>query len=378
MQDSDDGVGTHWLGYFNDPKDKYIMYFDSFGVEPPEEIEKWLKSTKKDILYNTSQIQNIKSVLCGYYVIYFIDSLLSGEDYLDVVNVFSDDGDPKFQNDKKLMESVDVKTGEGIRDIFNKVKTTVKNAFDALVNGKRKGLSPSFRKTLRQHGEKDIVQITIVRKPVERVLKSIINLITLGKFNQQMKSLNYDDVFHLSAVLKLSDGTQLFLEKNAVAELKPFSGNHDGSTIDVNMKDSIKLKKFIEDTYNRIGERQYVDYSAENLNCQKFILDHLETFKLSNKKIELFIMQDASQLLSKDPNVFKALKAVTDLGALSDVVIQGRGLSDEVKKFFSELFNLFKPSSKQPNSQAEEIKNNRAYKRRDDIGKTIYDLIKTK
>lgn len=230
------------------------------------------------------------------------------------------------------IDKTPTQSGEGVREIVQ----TVKNAFDALINGKRKGLSPSFKRMLKQHGDKDIVQISIVRKPVQKVLTSIINLITLGKFNQQMKTLNYDQVYHLSAILKLSDGAALFLEKNAVPELKPVSGNVEGEKLDVNMKKPIKLRQFVEKTYDRIGEREFVDYTAENLNCQKFILSHLQTFDLANKKIESWIRQDAAQLLSKDPNVYKALKAVTDLGALADV-LQGRGISEGVGKFILEL-----------------------------------------
>jgi hypothetical protein len=263
--------------------------------------------------------------------------------------------------------------GQGVKEIIQ----TVKNAFDTLINGKRKGLSPAFRKTLKELGDKDIIQISIVRKPVQKVLKTIINLITLGKFNNQMKALNYDEVYHLSAMLKLSNGTALFLEKNAVPELKQIT-NIEGEKIDVNIKRPIKLIKFIEGTYDKIGEENYVNYSAETLNCQKFILDHLETFGLSNNKIKNFIMQDATQLLSKDPNIYKVLSKVTDLGALADVVMHGRGFTDEFKKFFTDLIELFTPSTKQTNSQADDIKRNKTDKTRNDFGTMAYNLIKKK
>ena len=99
---------------------------------------------------------------------------------------------------------------------------------------------------------------------------------------------------------------------------------------------------------------------------------------LSNKKIEEFIMQDAAQLLSKDPKVYKALKAVTDLGGLADVVIHGRGFTDEFKKFFSDLIELFTPSTKQTNSQADDIRRNKIDKTRNDFGTMAYNLIKKK
>ena len=130
-------------------------------------------------------------------------------EYLEVMKIYQSmkGGDIAVTRKPKREPVAIDQSGEGIKEIVQ----TVKNGFDALINGKRKGLSPSFKKSLKDHGDKDIVQISIIRKPVQAVLKNVINFITLGKFNSQMKSLNYDEVYHLSAILKLADGTALFL-----------------------------------------------------------------------------------------------------------------------------------------------------------------------
>ena len=33
---------------------------------------RYMKTTKKNLIYNDSQIQNINSILCGYYCVYYI------------------------------------------------------------------------------------------------------------------------------------------------------------------------------------------------------------------------------------------------------------------------------------------------------------------
>lgn len=66
------GSGTHWVAYYNHPKSKYVEFFDSFGLYPGNEIQRFLKTSGKKILYNSSQIQSNDSVLCGYYCINYI------------------------------------------------------------------------------------------------------------------------------------------------------------------------------------------------------------------------------------------------------------------------------------------------------------------
>ena len=63
MQNERDGNGTHWVAM------KYgsiIEYYDSFGFYPPIEI---MERAKRDILYSSKQIQDIKSTACGWFCI---------------------------------------------------------------------------------------------------------------------------------------------------------------------------------------------------------------------------------------------------------------------------------------------------------------------
>ena len=46
------GPGTHWVAWYKNGKDK--TYFDSYGIQPPKEVIKYLG---KGINYNTDQIQ---------------------------------------------------------------------------------------------------------------------------------------------------------------------------------------------------------------------------------------------------------------------------------------------------------------------------------
>lgn len=83
--DKSTGEGSHWVAYLNHQRLPYAFYFDSFGVVPPPEIIKYLKTSGKQIYYNSSQIQNIKSLMCGYYCVDFIKQFDKGRDIYDIL-----------------------------------------------------------------------------------------------------------------------------------------------------------------------------------------------------------------------------------------------------------------------------------------------------
>ena len=72
LEDYLDGNGTHWTVIYNDPKSRDIEYFDSFGMLPPDVVRKYMSKANKGIVYNSSTIQDMNSIMCGYYCVYFI------------------------------------------------------------------------------------------------------------------------------------------------------------------------------------------------------------------------------------------------------------------------------------------------------------------
>ena len=78
--DSVDGPGTHWVAWYKNKGTKY--YFDSYGIQPPEEMHKYLKSP---ILYNSIQIQEPGTYICGHLCIHVLEELNDGKDLLPVV-----------------------------------------------------------------------------------------------------------------------------------------------------------------------------------------------------------------------------------------------------------------------------------------------------
>ena len=83
--DEYENTGMHWVSLFVKPK--YIVYFDSFGVEHiPKEINKFVNN---DIKSNIFRRQAYDSIMCGYFCIEFINYMLKGKTLLDYANLFS-------------------------------------------------------------------------------------------------------------------------------------------------------------------------------------------------------------------------------------------------------------------------------------------------
>ena len=91
---------THWVALF--VKQKYAVYFDSFGVEHiPEEINKFIGNN--DIKSNIFRIQACDSIMCGYFCIKFINYMLKGKTLLDCTNLFSPND---FKNNDQVIKRI--------------------------------------------------------------------------------------------------------------------------------------------------------------------------------------------------------------------------------------------------------------------------------
>lgn len=100
--DGDQNSGTHWvyLEVRKTPNGKIMpFYFDPYGVPPPEVIKKQVKKEfKKDIPYNTNDIQSLMNEACGYYCLalgHYLHAFKhrTGDIYLDAstfIDMFDD------------------------------------------------------------------------------------------------------------------------------------------------------------------------------------------------------------------------------------------------------------------------------------------------
>lgn len=79
-----DGPGTHWVCYRNIGKN--CEYFDSFGLDIPTQIQSFLSTSGKTIIYPSDELQERSSVLCGYWCLYYLLERQKGVSLFDTIH----------------------------------------------------------------------------------------------------------------------------------------------------------------------------------------------------------------------------------------------------------------------------------------------------
>ena len=64
--------GLHWTCYFNDHKYSFVKFYDSFGIQPGNEIVNYLRTSNKQIVYHSTQVQNFNGVNFGHLCVDYI------------------------------------------------------------------------------------------------------------------------------------------------------------------------------------------------------------------------------------------------------------------------------------------------------------------
>ena len=79
--------GSHWVATY--VKNGIINYFDSFGMQPFQEIVNHARNKNLTLVHQNDQIQNIMTTTCGYFCLYFLNETNKGNSYYDLLNVFN-------------------------------------------------------------------------------------------------------------------------------------------------------------------------------------------------------------------------------------------------------------------------------------------------
>ncbi len=81
-------AGTHWVAYYIDSTKK--IYFDSFGLEPPKEVEQYLKHHDgRPILMQTQQLQATSDTICGQLCLFVLHHLSLGYEFPKTIKFIS-------------------------------------------------------------------------------------------------------------------------------------------------------------------------------------------------------------------------------------------------------------------------------------------------
>ena len=212
--------------------------------------------------------------------------------------------------------------GAGIFDKAKDIYENVKGRF----SGVRNDYSPSIRSLLKKIGNQQIIGIQILRKPVNSYLKTALNIISLGQFQQELNKKGFDKIFHL--FMKVSyNGGAVILEKNEIINIKPWNDSmaSGAEIIDVPLLGkSLTINEFLDNGKKQMGSN-FFPYSAFSNNCQVFLKGLLEGSGLYNQAINSFVYQDLQHLENQLKSTSKIADFITSSAAKLNTLIYGRG-----------------------------------------------------
>jgi hypothetical protein len=138
-------------------------------------------------------------------------------------------------------------------------------------------------------------------------IKLIDGIITKGAFIKNVRNVGFDKLYHLGLLIELKNGQKYILEKNEEVDITNdlSSLNKLSEFMNINIPNDLTINKIFENALNKFGERRLYVYDAFSFNCQRFILDLLESNNLSNQLIYNFVYQDVSALIDDTTRVLQ-------------------------------------------------------------------------
>jgi hypothetical protein len=228
--------------------------------------------------------------------------------------------------------------------IFSSIKSgigkVIKRVKDVVTTGIRSDYPPSVRKFLLEQGNSKITSMMVRRDPIGAPLNTVLNLISLGKWNELRTKYGYDKLFHLGLEFTIAS-SKYVIEKNEVINIAPAKATtKDTQTYPIKLNGTTTLNTLLPKAQKAMGDK-YFTYSAFENNCQDFILAILRSNGLGDSGSTAFIKQDLQKVTGSMPTyVRKIAQLATDIGAVANVAMEGRGGMKPRAKFMKQLAKM--------------------------------------
>jgi hypothetical protein len=218
--------------------------------------------------------------------------------------------------------------GAGLGDYWNALKDKAKT----ILGYNKYEYTTKVKNFIEDHKDSVITELTIYRTPVISFVKTMANVLSLGKFNKILKD-QYDDVFHLFVLVTLSTGERFILEKNQVIQINEFNSAtiKDAKTFPLQIPQGITFSQFMDKGRNSVSKEEFFLYDALTYNCQRFIQILLKANGIleMNPGANQFVFQDLTKMRNELSSTSKGImRGITDVAAYVSRV-KGSALEDE-------------------------------------------------
>jgi len=106
----------------------------------------------------------------------------------------------------------------------------IQNIKDFITGRPTEMYPPQIRKFIQQHGNSQIGNVMVCRKPIQGAIQSLMNIVSLGDLNKKMKAANIDKLRHLYVILRVN-GKDYMFEKDEVIKVQPYQARSGQETL---------------------------------------------------------------------------------------------------------------------------------------------------
>jgi len=200
-------------------------------------------------------------------------------------------------------------------------------------------------KTLRKYGDYPIVQMTLMRTPLDKMLLLAMEGMSLGVFQNTMRTYGFDEFFHLALVvtIKIEGGydRKIIIEKEDIINVNDgYKTSRNTQTYSLPMdvgRRRLTINKLLSATRDAVGAERFYLYDPFKNNCQNFIRNILASVGLLSKEADEFIYQNIEEFAKSLPKLSRATaKTITDFSGTFSKLI-GKG---EIKKVLVDVHEI--------------------------------------
>lgn len=202
--------------------------------------------------------------------------------------------------------------------LFRAVQHNV--VFQKLFYGRRikdcREYTPASRMTLIQYGSATVREITLIRKPIQTYVNTLMNVLTRGKFNDFCRKFKYNNIFHISILFTLdlpnSRRVYTLLEKTQIIHITT-ADVISGPPCEYLAVQAPHAKSFLDmvRAVQATEGENFFNYDFLDNNCQTFAQNFLKANHIYDPSVhDEFILQDINSLHNELP---KYVRSITNI-----------------------------------------------------------------
>jgi len=213
------------------------------------------------------------------------------------------------------------------------------------LTGTRLTYRPTDREFIKSYKDWIITEMAVMRQPVDKNVKTALNFLTLGKFDDLVKK-DYDDVYHLFLEITIKSPTgqltlfqkatgakdssiKITLEKNQTIEINYYKQRDGTDSLPLVIPANMTLGTLLGNAEKSVPVEEYYRYDPLTNNCQSYIMIILKANGILelNPKAKDFVYQDLGTLKAELPSYAQTImRGLTDIAGRADIALHGYGL----------------------------------------------------